>query len=169
MSELFNRISMLCDEKNVSITKMCAESGASRASLTDLKKGRKQSLSAETLSKIASYFDISIDFLLGYTPESYLLTTQYELKQAEKQYEIETDTQKREELAIAIDVLRESLQDQIIGSELMKQQKANDNVSANLLETLRDEDRVLLQVAKSMTPEEVRMMTEFAKKLKGLD
>ena len=44
---------------------MCKESGANRASLTDLKKGRKQGLSAETLAKIATYFKVSVDFLLG--------------------------------------------------------------------------------------------------------
>lgn len=65
MSELYNRIESLCRSKNVSITTMCKESGASRASLSDLKVGRKQSLSAETLSKISAYFGISVDYLLG--------------------------------------------------------------------------------------------------------
>ena len=50
MSDLYNRIEILCKEKKISITTMCKESGASRASLSDLKVGRKQSLSADTLS-----------------------------------------------------------------------------------------------------------------------
>ena len=45
---------------------MCKEAGVSRSSLTDLKSGRKQKLSVDTLSKIASYFDISVDYLAGY-------------------------------------------------------------------------------------------------------
>ena len=65
MSNLYNRIEALCKSNNVSITTMCKESGASRASLSDLKVGRKQSLSAETLSKISAYFGITVDFLLG--------------------------------------------------------------------------------------------------------
>ena len=32
--------------------------------MTDLKKGRKQGLSAETLAKIAAYFGVSIEYLL---------------------------------------------------------------------------------------------------------
>ena len=56
MSDLYDRIEMLCKKNNESITTMCRESGASRASLSDLKVGRKQSLSAETLSKIAAHF-----------------------------------------------------------------------------------------------------------------
>lgn len=67
MCELYNKIQGLCIEKHITITQMCKESGANRASLTDLKMGRKQSLSAETLGKIADYFDVSVDYLLGKT------------------------------------------------------------------------------------------------------
>lgn len=65
MSNLYNRIEALCQKASITITTMCKESGASRASLSDLKVGRKQSLSAETLSKIAGYFGVSVDYLLG--------------------------------------------------------------------------------------------------------
>ena len=67
MSNLYNRIETLCKENNESITTMCKASGASRASLSDLKVGRKQNLSAETLSKIAAHFGVSVDYLLGKT------------------------------------------------------------------------------------------------------
>lgn len=69
MSELYNRIEKLCTIKNVNITTMCKQAGVSRASLTDLKMGRKQSLSTDTLAKIAAYFDVSIDYLLGNSKE----------------------------------------------------------------------------------------------------
>lgn len=65
MSDLYTRIDTLCKERNVNITVMCKESGASRGSLSDLKFGRKQSLSVETLKKIASYFNVSVDYLTG--------------------------------------------------------------------------------------------------------
>lgn len=65
MSDLYNRIEELCRTHNETITTMCKESGASRASLSDLKVGRKQSLSTETLSKIAAHFGVSVDYLLG--------------------------------------------------------------------------------------------------------
>ena len=64
MEDLYKRIENLCNNRGVTITTMCKESGASRASLTDLKKGRKQGLSAETLAKISAYFSVSIDYLL---------------------------------------------------------------------------------------------------------
>ena len=69
MSKLFLRIEELCKERGITITELCRESGASRGSLSDLKQGRKQSLSAETLSKIATYFEVSVDYLLGNEPK----------------------------------------------------------------------------------------------------
>ena len=65
MSELYKTIEKLCIEKKITITELCRKSGASRGSLSDLKNGRKQSLSADTLSKIAAYFDVTVDYLLG--------------------------------------------------------------------------------------------------------
>ncbi|HIS69791.1 MAG TPA: helix-turn-helix transcriptional regulator [Candidatus Gallacutalibacter stercoravium] len=65
MSELYQRIESLCRGKGVNITVMCRDCGVSRASLTDLKMGRKHGLSAETLSKIGAYFGVTVDYLLG--------------------------------------------------------------------------------------------------------
>ena len=79
MSDLYKRIEDLCNENNVTITTMCKESGASRASLSDLKVGRKQSLSAETLSKIAAHFGVSVDYLLGKEKDKPLINGDEEL------------------------------------------------------------------------------------------
>lgn len=76
MSDLYERIDGLCKDRNINITVMCKESGASRGSLSDLKFGRKQNLSVETLSKIASYFDVTVDYLTGKenSPDEFVLT-----------------------------------------------------------------------------------------------
>ena len=39
--------------------------------------------------------------------------------------------------------------------------------TSNVLQSLRDEDRALLEVARGMTPEQVKMMTDFARSMKG--
>lgn len=65
MAELYERIEKLCAQKGVSITEMCKQSGASRGSLTDLKKGRIAGLSLETLEKLMKYFEVSLPELLG--------------------------------------------------------------------------------------------------------
>ena len=70
MSELYKRIETLCKNKGANVTEMCKVSGASRGSLTDLKMGRTTGLSSTTLSKIASYLEVSVDQLLGNNEET---------------------------------------------------------------------------------------------------
>ena len=65
MSELYNRIEDLCQESGVTVTAMCKESGVTRASLTDLKMGRKKGINAQTAQKIAAYLGVSVSYLLG--------------------------------------------------------------------------------------------------------
>lgn len=65
MSELYNLIENLCKEKGMNVTAMCKAAGISRAPLTELKMGRSKTLSSATLSKIAAYFGVSVDYLLG--------------------------------------------------------------------------------------------------------
>lgn len=65
MVELYQKISILCEQKNINITTMCKEAKVSRAPLSDLKMGRNKTLSTDTLTKIASYFNVTVDYLLG--------------------------------------------------------------------------------------------------------
>lgn len=65
MNELYKRIEDLCEKKGVTITEMCRASGSPRGSLTDLKSGRTSGLASSTLSKLAAYFEVSVDHLLG--------------------------------------------------------------------------------------------------------
>ncbi len=65
MTGMYQRIEDLCHKKGVNITKMCTDCEIPRASLSDYKTGRKKTLSAETLSKIADYFGVSVDYLYG--------------------------------------------------------------------------------------------------------
>lgn len=55
---------------------------------------------------------------------------------------------------------------ELLGWEEEKTAETDEAVA--LLQQLRDEDRALLAVARNMTPEEVTVMTEFAKKMKGI-
>lgn len=65
MPEIYDRIEKLCREKEINVTLMCKKCKIPRASLSDYKKGRIQSLSAKTLDKIAKYFGVSVDYLYG--------------------------------------------------------------------------------------------------------
>lgn len=67
MDELYEKIERLCAEKKVSMTAMCREAKVPRSALSDYKAGRIKSISADKLTKIAGYFGISVDYLLGHT------------------------------------------------------------------------------------------------------
>lgn len=65
LNDMYKRIEDLCCQKGVNITQMCKESGAARGALTDLKMGRTNVLGTATLAKLAPYFNVSMDYLLG--------------------------------------------------------------------------------------------------------
>lgn len=65
MSTLYDRLVSLCAEKGIKGGKMCTDLGISKSLMTDLKMGRKSGVSAVTAQKIASYFNVSVGYLLG--------------------------------------------------------------------------------------------------------
>lgn len=65
MSELYNIIESLCKNNDIDVTALCGNAGIPIAALSELKAGRTKKLSTPTLTKIAEYFDVSVDYLLG--------------------------------------------------------------------------------------------------------
>lgn len=64
MSDLYNNIHALCEKEGIKDGTLCGNIGIRRSFLSELKAGRTKSLSAEVLSKIATYFNVSVDYLL---------------------------------------------------------------------------------------------------------
>ena len=65
MDKLYNRLKSLCDERGISLAKMCSEVGIPKSTPTELKMGRTKCLSTPSAQKIAAYFGITVDELLG--------------------------------------------------------------------------------------------------------
>jgi transcriptional regulator with XRE-family HTH domain len=65
MATLYERIHFLCEEKGVKGARMCTDLGFSKSLMTDLKMGRQSGISAANAQKIASYFGVSVGYLLG--------------------------------------------------------------------------------------------------------
>nr|DAG59305.1 MAG TPA: Cro/C1-type HTH DNA-binding domain protein [Caudoviricetes sp.] len=65
MSILYNRLSELCEQKGVTGYRMAKDAKVSVSLMTDLKMGRKKSISAEVANKLAAYFEVSVGYLLG--------------------------------------------------------------------------------------------------------
>ena len=83
MSELYNLIESLCKGHGTNITAMCKAAGVSRAPLTELNMGRTKTLSSATLTKIATYFGVSVDYLLGNEQKEELQPDQVDLSNVE--------------------------------------------------------------------------------------
>ena len=65
MSVLYKRLLKLCEEKGITGYRMAKDAGVSVNIMTDLKSGRKKSISAEVANKIADYFGVTVGYLLG--------------------------------------------------------------------------------------------------------
>ncbi len=65
MGSLYEKINALCAERGIKGGKMCTDLGISKGLLTDLKMGRRSGVSAKTADKIASYFGVTVGYLLG--------------------------------------------------------------------------------------------------------
>lgn len=74
MAQTYKIISDLCKDNGINITELCRNTGVSRGTMTDFKMGRSKSLSADTLDKIAAYFHVSVDYLLGRTPDPIMIS-----------------------------------------------------------------------------------------------
>ena len=65
MSTLYESIDSLCKERGIKGGKMCVDIGISKTTMTDLKSGRRTGISMDTARKIADYFGVSVDRVLG--------------------------------------------------------------------------------------------------------
>lgn len=65
MCKMYGIIEQLCTEKGIKPGRLCSDLGISRGTLGDLKAGRTKKLSSENVSKIANYFGVTTDYLLG--------------------------------------------------------------------------------------------------------
>ena len=65
MSDLHKSIMELCSKKGISGYRLCKDTGIQPSILTDLKMGRQKCLSAKNMEKVASYFGVTVEYLLG--------------------------------------------------------------------------------------------------------
>ena len=70
MQNLYQNIEQLCQQRGIRPGYLCDALGLSRGLMTDLKMGRKKSISAQTAQKIAAFFGVSVGYLLGEEAES---------------------------------------------------------------------------------------------------
>lgn len=64
MVELYETIKALCEQRGVSVSRMCLDIGLSKSTMSDLKSGRKKTMTAPKLRQIADYLGVTVDRLL---------------------------------------------------------------------------------------------------------
>lgn len=65
MAGMYDVIMRLCAERKIKRADLCRETGVSTSAMTELKKGRTVSLSAQNAQRIADFFGVSVSCLLG--------------------------------------------------------------------------------------------------------
>lgn len=59
---VYEKIDALCREKGVKPARLAKEAGVPKSTLNEIKQGRTKTPSTQTLSKIAAYFGVSLDY-----------------------------------------------------------------------------------------------------------
>lgn len=59
----FDQLKQLCDARDISVYKACTDIGLNRSAVNKWKSGAKPN--GSTISKFASYFGVTADYLLG--------------------------------------------------------------------------------------------------------
>lgn len=65
MCNLYNQIERLCKKRGVNFSELAKSTGQYPSVFSDLKRGKQKGLSLDALIKIADYFEISLDELIG--------------------------------------------------------------------------------------------------------
>ena len=157
----------LCKQRKISVHKVEKDLGYGNGYFRSLKK---KEMPAQRAREVSNYFGVTVEYLMGATPESYLLWTEYKLEEAEKAFAKEADADKRDEIGAEIDGLRDSLEDQRMAIAMTpKQPTQSGGADAELDELLalrqelreRPELKMLLNAGKKATPATARRFAQF--------
>ena len=105
----FDQYEMLCRKAKKSPNGVAKELGFSSSSVTQWKNGAAPR--EDTLSLICKYFNVERGYILGYTLDAQVDMTKYRIEKLTKKWAKCKDENERQDLAVEIDGLRESLHD----------------------------------------------------------
>ena len=171
MLDLYNRVERLCEQRGVNVTEMCRASGANRASLSDLKMGRKVTLSPETLAKIGAYFGKTVDYVFGIDPQAELDDIAYEIKKLKKDIIDLSDEDSIAKVNKQILSLEDRREEVALEVALYSAGKKNKPTAedGDGLQGLLDDERTLLDGYRTMTDSDKQMMQDFMRRLRNAD
>ena len=65
VQNFIDRLENLCNENGITINKLATLSGITQSTIDSIIKGKSNNPRIETLVKIADYFCVSVDYLIG--------------------------------------------------------------------------------------------------------
>lgn len=167
---LYGRIERLCRQEGITITEMCRRSGANRASLSDLKVGRKSTLSPETLAKIAKYFGTTVDYVFGVDTQAEIDDLTYQINALESRKRMEKRPDAIHSIEEEINILSDLLEERNFEKSLVDSGKKNKPAAeGDGLEYLSEKERALLHSYRTMTEEQINAMDVFIRGIKNAD
>lgn len=105
----YDRFKLLCKRKGISCTKAATENGFSNSTPTKWKK-TAATPDGSTVSILADYFNVPVEYLMGLSTQSQI--DEYTFRLAELEKALKTATaEEADKIAFEIDGLRESLHD----------------------------------------------------------
>lgn len=105
----YDRFKLLCKRKGISCTKAATENGFSNSTPTKWKK-TAATPDGSTVSILADYFNVPVEYLMGLSTQSQI--DEYTFRLAELEKALKTATaEEADEIAVEIDGLQESLKD----------------------------------------------------------
>lgn len=140
MATLYENIKALCEKKGVTVSRMCIDMGVSKSTMSDLKSGKKKSMTIPTLERIAKYLDTTVDEIINGTWQGNMDREMRGYRMGREDEKKHSDQWMDEELKECLEVLRD-----------------------------RPDTRALLHASRDMTPEQVAKMAEFMRSMKGAE
>ena len=136
--ELYNRIVSLCAMRGIRPATAFSEAGLSKSAATELKSGRAKSITAKTADKLADYFGVSVDYLLGKTKKGTVLVPVYGRIAAGIPDEMIEDIEDYEEISEAMASQGEYLALKIKGDSMEPKFSVGDVIIIRKQETCED-------------------------------
>lgn len=139
----FDIFSALCKKKGVTPNKALTDCEISRTSVAKWKKGAVPN--GATLSKLAAYFGVTTDYLMGISIQAQIDGTEYRLAELRADLKAAKSEEERIELLNAIEVVEESYKDLILLQSLTvnKQKEAPALTKKDERDIGRDLERIM--------------------------
>ena len=156
--EIFCR---LCQVHDLTPSGAATKIGFNRASVTMWKNSGKAP-KQELLLKIAEYFGVTTDYLLGYDIQARIDLLSYQLEQLKEEWRV-AHGDKKEELESTIAVMEESLDDLVLAQSLSAGGEKKHKKNTPYEEILTEGERVMLELFRQVQEDQQPMVIAMIK------